>query len=439
MMEKIKINKRDFNLLLRFAGRKPGMAVLVLFSALFLLPAMTPGVQAQYELEQYLITAAQNNPGLKAKFNAYMAGMEKVPQVGGLPDMSFAFGYFIRPVETRYGPQRAKLSIAQTFPWFGLLSTREDAATENARALYEAFEESKSKLYYEVRSTYYELYFVQRSIEISLENIDILNTLYQLTLVKIESGTSSLVDGFRVEMDLNDIKNQLALLRDTENEIRIRFNRLLNVPDNSPIVVPDELWQDNVILTKEAMLDSISSNNHEIRQIDHRITAWEKTGAAAQKAFSPNIQLGFDYIFVGTYENPGLTESQNGRDAMFARLGVTIPLYGKKYKGLIKESTLQMEKEGYLKDDKINRLSVVFEGVYKNYRDALRRVDLYLTQYGLANQSLNILMEQYASDGKNFVEVLRMQRKLLEYELKLDRARTDVNAAVAFIDYMMGH
>jgi cobalt-zinc-cadmium efflux system outer membrane protein len=408
---------------------------LILLVAALLFPNR---VQSQYELNQYLITAAQNNPGLKAKFSAYMAGMEKVPQVGGLPDLKFAFGYFIQPIETRVGPQRAKLSIAQTFPWFGLLGSREDVAIQQASVLYEAFEESKSRLYYEIKSAYFELYFIEKSIDISLENIEILNKLLQLTITKIESGSSSIVDDYRVEMELNDIENQLALLRDSQQEYHIKFNRLLNVPDDSFVSIPDSLWQSDLFYSRDALLDSIEANNHEVKQIAHRITAWEKKETAAHKAYSPNIFLGFDYTFVDKYDNPVLSESENGKDAMFARVGISIPLYGKKYNGLIRESTLQIEKEGFAKEDKINRLNIIFEGAYKNYNDGVRRLKLFQRQYELANRSLNILMENYATDGRNFVEVLRIQRKMLTYDLNLDKARADVNAAVAFVDYLSG-
>ncbi|MEN8230854.1 MAG: TolC family protein, partial [Bacteroidota bacterium] len=65
---------------------------------LFLMPLI---ISAQEELEQYLVIAAENNPGLKAKFNKYMAALEVAPQVNSLPDPQAAFAYFIRPVETR--------------------------------------------------------------------------------------------------------------------------------------------------------------------------------------------------------------------------------------------------------------------------------------------------------------------------------------------------
>ena len=49
-------------------------------------------------LDNYLKIAAENNPGLTADFNTYMAAMQKVPQTGTLPDPQFAFGYFIQPI-----------------------------------------------------------------------------------------------------------------------------------------------------------------------------------------------------------------------------------------------------------------------------------------------------------------------------------------------------
>ena len=53
---------------------------MVLLVVSIMLPVF--GLQAQDKLNQYLIQAAQNNPGLKARFNEYQAALEKVHQVG---------------------------------------------------------------------------------------------------------------------------------------------------------------------------------------------------------------------------------------------------------------------------------------------------------------------------------------------------------------------
>jgi len=119
---------------------------------------------AQNKLNEYLETAARNNPALKAKFNEYNATLEKIPQAGALPDPQLTFGYFIMPVETKNGPQRAKISFTQMFPWFGTLNNRKNIYISVAKSKYEDFEEAKSKLFFDVKSTYYDLYFIKKSI-----------------------------------------------------------------------------------------------------------------------------------------------------------------------------------------------------------------------------------------------------------------------------------
>ena len=130
--------------------------------------------RAQEILDEYLVLAAENNPLLKARFNEYLAALEKGPQVGTLPDPQLAFGYFIQPVQTRVGPQQLRFSATQMFPWFGTLNARENVAIQTAKAKYELFEEARSKLYDEVRGTYYNLYYNAKAVSIVRENIQIL-------------------------------------------------------------------------------------------------------------------------------------------------------------------------------------------------------------------------------------------------------------------------
>ena len=107
--------------------RRSGVKTLKIATLLFLVLS-TFLVSAQEDLNNYLKTAAENNPGLKALFNEYMAALEVAPQVKALPDPQVAFGYFIQPVETRVGPQQFKISASQMFPWFGTLKAKENAA-----------------------------------------------------------------------------------------------------------------------------------------------------------------------------------------------------------------------------------------------------------------------------------------------------------------------
>ncbi|MFC2176616.1 TolC family protein [Bacteroidota bacterium] len=397
-------------------------------------------IQAQQELNGYLSTAATNNPGLKAKFNEYLAALEKVPQVGGLPDPTVSFGYFILPVETRVGPQHAKFSAMQMFPWFGTLGAKKDVAAEMAKQKFELFEDAKSRLYYDVSAAYYNIYFVQKAIDITYENVNILGTLKRLALIRFEAGTGSAVDELRVSMEVADLENQLAYLRDGKEVLEVKFNNLLDVADDAEVLVPDTLWDSPLSIPKTSVMDSIMSQNHQLKRLEHKIMTWEKQETVARKVGLPTFSVGLDYTIVGKSSNPAMSgSSENGRDIlMLPKVGITIPIYRKKYKAMVKEASLNMEAARFEQVEKVNQLSSLFEVSYRDYADAERRVNLYQSQLRLAQKSLNILMTEYSNEGKNFEEVLRMEQKVLKYALEQDKARSDKSAATAFIKYLIG-
>ncbi|MBN2275913.1 MAG: TolC family protein [Bacteroidales bacterium] len=395
---------------------------------------------AQSELDNYLRTAAERNPGLKAKFTEYMAALEKVPQVGTLPDPTMVFGYFIQPVETRLGPQQGRVSITQMFPWFGTLRAKEDAATQMAKAKYEMFEEAKSKLFYDVKSTWYNLYFTNRAIAITRENIEILNTFQKLALVKIETGKASAVDELRVEMEILELENQLKKLLDKLNTQNITFNNFLNVDEQQQVFIPEILNVDKLNLNKEAILDSIRLHNHQVLNLGFKEASYSYQQSVARKAGKPEFTIGMDYIFIGEPSNTMSLSAEPGKDAvMLPMVGLSVPLYRKKYTSMVKEAVFMQESARIKKVDKLNILESIYEKAHADYMDAERRIDMHIRQIELSGKALRILESEYATNGKNFEEMLRMERRVLMHSLELEKSRTDLNASIAFINYLMGN
>jgi cobalt-zinc-cadmium efflux system outer membrane protein len=390
-------------------------------------------------LNGYLVEAAENNPGLKSSFNEYLASLEQVPQAGALPDPRVTFGYFIEPVETRVGPQQARISAAQMFPWFGTLDARKDAASEMAKSKYEKFEEAKSRLFYDVKSIYYNLYFTHQAIIITNDNINILNTLRKMALIKLESGLASAVDVLRVEIEIADLENQLANLRDMFFSLKVNFNNLLNVDEQREVVLPEILPVAELETAREVILDSIRSGNHQIMQlefIEASLTGREK---AASRAGKPGFSIGLDYMITGESANAMADAASSGHDAIvFPMVGITIPLYRQKYRAMVKETVYLKEAALNKREDKINVLETAFTRTDNDYRDADRRISLYKGQSDRAEKAIEIMETEYATTGKNFEEILRMERQLLKYRLELEKSYADKNAAVAFIDYLMG-
>jgi len=417
---------------------KKSIKYLTIAAALWLFMPVGPvASQDPDPLDEYLETAARNNPGLQSLFIQYHAALERIPQTGTLPDPTVMFSYFIKPVETRVGAQRAGISLTQAFPWFGQLNAQEEAAAEMAKARYEMFEDARNKLFFEVKTAYYDLYVLNAATAITVENIRFLETYRELANVKLESGKGSAVDILRVEMDLAELENQLKLLEDSQQPIYARFREMLNLDTLSSIRVPDTLSRKVLDESKMALFDSISLNNPRLKQIDHEIASLENEMDVAQRMGLPSFSLGLSYTFISPRKDMELPD--NGKDAfIFPQVGVRIPLYRNRYQSMIREKEYLKNAKIEERESKEDRLNTDLEKVWRDYLDASRRIDLYIHLQDLAHQSLSLLVTRYTTAGTDFEEILRMDRQLLRYELELEKARADQNMQAAYINYLTG-
>ena len=393
--------------------------------------------RGQEVLDTYLKTAAENNPRLKSLFNQYMAALEKAPQAGALPDPQLAFGYFISPLETRVGAQQAKISVSQMFPWFGTLNAQEEVAADMAKARLEVFEDAKNRLFFNVKSTYYNLYVLKEAVRITDETLELLSSFKKLALIKFEAGKASMVDVLRVEMEIKEMENQLAFLKDSELPLITQFEELLNTNFQQEIAFPDTLWQEDVEMQKSEVIDSIIAQNPLLKKLDYEMKSWENRIEVAHKQGMPSFMLGMSYINISERSDMMLTD--NGKDAIILpQIGVRIPLYRSKYKAMVKEAELRKEAVQFEKENTTNQFQTDFEKAYRDYLDAKRRMKLYRHLLMLSVQARDILIADYTSAGEDFEEVLRMERKILKYALELEKARADQNTEVAYINYLMG-
>ena len=131
--------------------------------------------------------------------------------------------------------------------------------------------------------------------------------------------------------------------------------------------------------------------------------------------------------------------ADNGKDAiLFPTVGVSIPIYRKKYKAMIEEAGYMQEAELSRIEGKRNSLHNIFEKNQKDYRDSSRRIALNKEQAEIASKVLEILINSYSTNSSEFEEVLRIERQLLAYRLAEQRALIDKNISVAFMDYLLG-
>ncbi|MDA0907668.1 MAG: TolC family protein [Bacteroidetes bacterium] len=398
---------------------------------------LSPIISVGQSLEEYLITAGKNNPSLRAEFTNYLASLEQVPQVTSLPDPDITFGYFISPIETRIGPQNSRLGVVQMFPWFGTLAAKGDVALEQAKSQFEQFQEKRNKLFFDVKQQWYTLYLLHKSKDILEENLKILSTLENLTLQRYETGQVDQIDILRVQIEKEEDIIQLELLKDEIKTNEALFNELLNRDTRLSVEVADTLAPSVYLANESELSQQVLSRNPRLTHLAYQSNSAKKAVKVAQKNSLLKFGVGFDYIFTEKRTNYGL--SDNGNDAFAINFRVSIPLSRSKYNAQERQSELLYST---IQDKRLaleNSLTTDLRRALNDLRDTERRHTLYNNiQIQKTRQAIDILLEEYTSSLTSIEEVLRLQQKLLKFQLSREQAAVDQHITIAYLDYLSG-
>lgn len=447
-------------------------------------------------LLQYLVISAKNNPTVQQKFYEYQAALQKVPQVGALPDPELNVGVFIQPMELVDGRQNADIKLMQMFPWFGTLKSAKDEMSLMAKAKFESFRDAKLQVFYDVKRSWYELQKVQQDIRISEKNLDILHTIERLTLVKFKaapaggssspaSGTSNpagstqqssansqgmqtmggnsggqpgagstqsssamqsasmgsstggsgLADLYRIQIEIGELENNIELLKTQRNTIEARFNAFLNRRSDSPVQLPEQLFPDSLGLSLLAVTDSMLANNPMLGMLQYEQQSLDARQKMVTKMGYPMMGLGLNYTVIS--KSAMSTSSMNGKDMIMPMATVTLPIYRNKYNAMKTEAELlkSANKENY--QATANSLQTNYYEAVQLFKDGQRRVKLYNSQSDLAGKTLDIMLKGFSTSAVPLTDILRVRQQLLDYEFKKIEAVADYNTAISWLQRLM--
>lgn len=383
-------------------------------------------------LEESLKIASENNPLLKAKYAEFEAALQKVAQVNSLPDPTFSFGYFISPVETRVGPQQAKLGLTQMFPWFGTLKTAGNVQALQAEAKYQEFQNAKNELYMQVKSAWYPIYEVNQKIRLQEENRGILSSYKQLATAGFKNDKGSMVDVIRVDIMIENTDTEIKLLQDQLQPFNVQFNKLLNRPDSLVIQVEQDLTLIEIPLNYRK--DSLLANHPLLQSLDLKMKSAQEAEELSKKQGLPKLGVGLDYVFVG--DRTDMVVPDNGKNVIMPMISMSIPIYRRKYNAATKEAQFKQEAIVNYKTNTENTLVSNYEMAWFELEKARQLVELYKAQTLKTNQAISLLETAYSNSGKDFEEILRMQQELLKYQIATATATKAFYVALAKLDYL---
>jgi len=452
------------------------------------LTALTFCVSAysQDSLMHYLELATKNNPTVLQRYNEYQAALQKVPQVGSLPDPQLEMGVFLSPMELMSGYQVADIKLMQMFPWFGVIKNAKDEMSLMAKAKYETFRDAKLQVQYDVQRNWFDLYKVRHNIRISEKNVELLKTIERLTLVKFKygasggnsssaasssiassyaptatssgmntmggsasssptrssssaasgsmgstSGGSGLADVYQIQIEMSELENNIASLKTEEQVVMARFNSQLNRPLKTSVAVAELLPTEPLDMIYLSVNDSMFTQNPMLGMLQYEQQSLTARKKMVTKMGLPMVGIGLNYSVISKSEMS--TSAMNGQDMIMPMLTVTLPIYRKKYKAMQTETDFMKSANEQNYQATANALQTEYYEALQLNTDAQRRMKLYDNQSALAKKSLDIQIKTYSASGSSLTDILRIRQQLLNYELKQVEAVVDYNKAVALI------
>lgn len=398
-----------------------------LLAIILLLISVT--LQAQ-TLSEYQQEAVENNPSVKAFYKQFEADMTRVQQVNSLPDPTLSFGYFISPVETRVGPQQARFSLTQMFPWFGTLKAKGDVATLQAEASYQRFVEQQNKVRFQVAAAYFPLVELEQVQEIQQENLQLLDAWKRLATIKYENGQTSLADVLRIDLRKKEIETELSLIEDEKRPLLVAFNRLLNRADTSSVILTDSTYLDFNRLEEPDWTDS-----PQLKELSKRIEANQSQLTVIEKSGLPRLGAGVDYMIIG--ERTDVNVADNGKNAFMPMVTLSLPIFRGKYKEAQRETELRIEGLQFSIENKENTLTAQYEKLRFEANRELQLQELYSAQLIETQQIQNLLFTAFSDSGEDLDELLRIQMELLGYSLKQEKSKTRLKTKIANMEYLL--
>jgi len=441
-------------------------------------------------LMHYLEIATKNNPTVMQRYNEYQAALQKVPQVGSLPGPQLDLGVYLSPMELIAGNQVADIKLMQMFPWFGVIKNAKDEMSLMAKAKFETFRDAKLQVYYDVQRTWFDLYKVRQNIRISEKNVELLKTIERLTLVKYKtgsiggnspqpstgkapaassgssgmnvmggggsgstsgsssassasgsmgsaSGSSGLAGVYQIQIELGDLENSIATLKNEEQVIVAQFNSQLNRPLTTTVYVTDSLLTEPLGISYLSVSDTLFTQNPMLGMIHYEQQSLDARKKMQKQMGFPMVGLGVNYSVIN--KSAMSTSPMNGQDMIMPMLTVTLPVYRKKYKAMQTETDFLKKASEQNYQATANSLQTEYYEALQLYYDAGRRMKLYESQGRLAQKTLDISIKTFSSAASGLSDILRIRQQLLDYELKQVEAVADFNKAEAWVKRLVNN
>ena len=393
-------------------------------------------------VEDAVAIALAENPGLAAmKIRA--EALAAIPsQKGALPDPRLSLNVLNFPTDsfdfTQEAMTQLQIGFSQTLPFPGKLALSVAAAEHDTNAAHLSVDEMRLKLVRDVKTVWWNLYFTDRALEIVTRNVELLRQFVDVAQTKYKVGKGLQQDVLLAQLELSKLHDQNIQLRGIRRNQSVQLNTLLDQPTNSLLQLPQRVSESLAEVANEERLLALAQEARPVlAAAQSNIEAARARLGLAKKDSSPDFIVGAAYGYRGG-EN---LDGSDRADLLSITLSMNLPIYaGAKQDKIVDQRTSQVLQNQYqLYDVRGIVAAEVSQSLadYQRYREQAR-----LLKQGIipqAGQTVASMLAGYQVNKVDFLNLLRAQLTLFNYETRYWKAFSQANQAQARLMAAIGN
>ncbi len=385
------------------------------------------------KLADLLAEAERNHPALRAAANLVDAKRARIPQARALPDPQLSIGYMgdPTPFKTQAGDPSSyrQFGLMQEFPYPGKRELRGKIAEKDVDAERWNLEAARRRIRAEVALAYYELFGVDKALEITQKNKELLEKLARITEERYKVGKGLQQDVLRAQVEVSRILQRLTVLGQRRRTLEAQLNSLLVRPPESPIGPLAPVEKSAFAYSLEELLQKAVDNFPEIRRQEELIEQTQLAVNLARKNYYPDFSVGWDY-----QNRPDFPEMYG------LRFTVNLPVfYRSKQRQAVGEASASLAAARHEREAVRTNLFFQVKEQYLMAKTSEELLQLYskaiVPQSALALESG---LAAYQVGSLDFLSLISNFTSVLEYEISYYEELANYQKALARLEEITG-
>jgi outer membrane protein TolC len=401
---------------------------------------VAPDLAGERPVDEYVRFALSQNPQIQAQRKRVDAAAQRVPQAASLEDPTFevmGFPFENYAQQTAGGRMQANLTLAQEVPWFGKLDKQAEAAEAEVDMARAELTAAELEIVEQVKRAYYELYYVQRAIEITGHSRELAESFARIADTKFRTAQVSQQDLLRAELEISNIDTELVRLRQEQQSAQARLARLMHVSPETPVraltvLPPEQIPQDLNRLYSQAIAAR--------PELHAQLAAVRRDRYATDLArlqYFPDVRFALGYGPMTT--SGALAPTADGVDNVSLGFMANLPIYHGRLRAGVHEAESNVVASAREYDNLRDQTQEEIKDLFAQATSQQELLRLFIDEIvPKADQTLQVSITAYEANDIDFLQLIDNWQQLLRYQLMQQQLEAQLRQTLATLERTVG-